>query len=131
MPNPISSAYNWATSPLVPKSAIAPAQQTLEEPHLDQSPAMARLKGFGSGALEGLRGLTTPLNVASMALPYLRGAAPAAEAVSGLRGALAAGSEAASLPAEFAPATEAGEAAYNATRPVAGAARAPATAAYE
>ena len=47
--------------PLVPHSAIDPLQQWLEKRRLDQSVGEAQLKGFGSGALEGLRGLTSPL----------------------------------------------------------------------
>lgn len=102
MPNPLKSIYDAATTPLVPKSAIAPAQQALEEPHLDQSPMMARLKGFGSGALEGLRGLTSPLDLAANAslvagpgLRAARGARAGVGAIEGLTGALR-GPEAAS-----------------------------------
>lgn len=52
--------------PLVPKEAIDPLQQWLEQRRLDQSPMEAQIKGFGSGALEGLRSLTSPANLASM-----------------------------------------------------------------
>ncbi len=62
-------------NPLVPQSAIDPYQQQLEEPQLEQSPWMARLKGFGSGALQGLRGLTSPLNLAGLAGTALGGGA--------------------------------------------------------
>ena len=62
-----SNAWNWANNPLVPKSAIQGTQDYLEEPQLEQSPWMARMKGFGSGALEGLRGLTSPINLAGIA----------------------------------------------------------------
>lgn len=64
--------------PLLPQSAIDPAQQYLEQPKLDQSPWMARLKGFGSGALEGLRNLTKPselAGIASLAIPGMGEAA--------------------------------------------------------
>jgi hypothetical protein len=60
--------------PLVPKSWIAPAQEALDKRRLDQSPLEAKIRGFGAGALEGLRGLTTPAQLASLALPVGRGA---------------------------------------------------------
>lgn len=57
MPN----AYGqFMQRPLVPQQAIQGLQDSLTEPHLDQSPTMARIKGFGAGALDGLRSLTTP-----------------------------------------------------------------------
>jgi hypothetical protein len=65
---------NWLTTPLVPKSAIQGTQDKLEQPKLDQSPFMAGLKGFGSGALEGLRGQTSPLNLAGIAAMMIPGA---------------------------------------------------------
>ena len=40
-----------------PKSWIDTAQESLDERSLDQSPLEAQIKGFGSGALEGLKGL--------------------------------------------------------------------------
>lgn len=70
-----------AQTPLVPQSAIQPAVSSLTEPKLDQSPMMARIKGFGAGALEGLRGQTSPLNLAALAtLPMGGGAARGAVA---------------------------------------------------
>jgi hypothetical protein len=67
MPNWLSDAWNAANTPLVPKQAIKGMQDSLEEPHLDQSPLMAGIKGFGSGTLEGLRGLTSPIQLAGIA----------------------------------------------------------------
>jgi hypothetical protein len=51
---------NWFTDPLLPQSAVQPLQDKLTEPSLTQSPWMAALKGFGAGALEGVRGMTSP-----------------------------------------------------------------------
>src|SRR5213593_3770817 len=81
---------NWLTNPLVPQSAIQSTQESLEQPQLDQSPWMARLKGFGSGALEGLRRQTSPLNLAGIAGtalgagPLLRGGSALAEGAGAL-----------------------------------------------
>lgn len=52
--------------PLVPQTAIDPMQKWLDQRRLDQSPEEAQLRGFGSGALEGLRSLTSPINLAGM-----------------------------------------------------------------
>ena len=57
-----------ALTPLVPETAVAPAVASLTTPKLDQSPWMARLKGFGAGALEGVREQTSPLNLISAAM---------------------------------------------------------------
>lgn len=78
--NPVAQALN---TPLVPQKAIQPVQDYLEKPQLDQSPLKAGLKGFASGALEGLRGFTSPLGLANlgiMASPW-GGAARMAEAL--------------------------------------------------
>jgi hypothetical protein len=103
---------NWFTDPLLPQSAVQPIQDKLTEPSLTQSPWMAALKGFGAGALEGVRGLTSPAMIGGMLMDdvplaagaaYLtRGASTAAkvapevaelssvapEAVQGLKGAM-------------------------------------------
>jgi hypothetical protein len=67
MPNPLdqaNSAYDkyaqWFQKPLLPQSAIQGLQDSLTEPKLDQSPLMAQVKGFGAGALDGIRNLTSP-----------------------------------------------------------------------
>lgn len=52
--------------PLVPQSAIEPLQRKLDQRRLDQSPEEAQLRGFGAGALEGLRGLTSPASLAGL-----------------------------------------------------------------
>ena len=52
--------------PLVPQSAIDPLQELLDRRRLDQSPLEAQVRGFGAGALEGLRGLTSPASLAGM-----------------------------------------------------------------
>lgn len=101
---------NFLTEPLVPRSVTKPAEDYLTEPQLDQPEWMAQLKGFGAGALEGLRELTSPVNIAGM-LPMGRiagtagklagraaGAIPeaaaGAEAIQGLSKAIPAGMEA-------------------------------------
>lgn len=61
------------TAPLVPQveQAADTTADTITTPHLAQSPTMARLKGFGAGALQGaghlLSDMTSPLNLALMA----------------------------------------------------------------
>lgn len=55
-----------ANTPLVPENVTKPYTDYLTEPHLDQSPTMARIKGFFGGALEGARGLTSPAMLAGM-----------------------------------------------------------------
>ena len=62
----LKKAGSFATTPIVPKSAIQPAQDMLDSPSLERSPMEARMRGFGAGALEGLRGMTTPLDVAGL-----------------------------------------------------------------
>lgn len=56
-----------ANTPLVPQSAIQPTQDALTQPRLNQSVPMAMLKGFGAGALGGLRNQTSPANLAGIA----------------------------------------------------------------
>lgn len=91
--NMLQKGWGMANEPLLPQSAIQPTVDSLTEPHLDQSPWMARLKGFGAGALEGLRGQTSPLNIAGLATMGMgggqagnavRGAKALPEAIQGL-----------------------------------------------
>lgn len=99
MPGPLDKL----TQSIVPQSWIQPAQDYLTEPHLDQSPAMAKLKGFGAGALQGLRDLATPANIATAMVPPMggavRGVAAAARPVRALEAAFPAVREA--VPAAF------------------------------
>ncbi len=96
MPNPLSaikSAYDWATTPLVPEAPVRAMQERMTTPTLDQSPLGARLRGFGAGALEGLRSLTSPAQLASLAamVPGVGGlgaVGKGAEAAAGLREAM-------------------------------------------
>ena len=84
--------------PLVPQSAISPLQEVLERRRLDQSPLEAQFKGFGSGALEGLRSLSSPaqlLNIGALAVPALGATRLAPRILQGLRAAST------GLPAEF------------------------------
>lgn len=73
--------------PLLPQSAIDPLQKRLERRSIDQSPLEAQILGFGSGALEGLRGLTSPISLAGMlpggAVAKLASAAPKAARMMG------------------------------------------------
>ena len=89
---------NWFTTPLVPPSVIKPAQDAIDTPTADRGPWEARLRGFGAGALEGLRQQTSPLGLAGLAASAIPagvmgrvagGAAKVApEAIQGLRGVL-------------------------------------------
>ncbi len=114
MPGPLDylkKAGQFVNEPLVPKSAIEPMQEALDAPSLERSPMEARLRGFGAGALEGLRGLTSPLSIGTMfmGMPELGAAKGVA------RGMQAA--ESLAPAAEFvAPGAEA---AFNAARPAA------------
>lgn len=110
----LQALLSRATTPIVPQQAIQPAVDSLTEPKLDQSPMMAKLKGFSAGALEGARGLTDPLTLGSMAIPgglALRGAKSAGKAITGIRQSVPALGE---TIAEFTPVG--GEATYNAGR---------------
>lgn len=75
MPGPLDYAkqgWNWANKPLVPPSETV---DKLAQPGLEDSPGWARVKGFTSGALEGLRGQTSPLNLAGLATLGMGGGA--------------------------------------------------------
>lgn len=89
MPGPLDllkRGYNFATTPLVDEESIRPAQDMIDPgPSMDRSPMEARMRGFGAGALEGMRGLTTPLDLAAVAMPM------AGRAISGLKGMMGAG----------------------------------------
>ena len=71
---------HWLTEPLVPPS---PTVERMAQPGLQDTPAWARIKGFGSGALEGLRQQTSPLNLGAAAVSAL----PMGAMLQGLRGA--------------------------------------------
>ena len=77
--------------PLIPQTAVSPLQEALERRRLDQSPLEAQLKGFGSGALEGLRSLSSPaqlLGLAGLAVPAVRAAGVAPRVMQGLQRAM-------------------------------------------
>jgi len=80
MPNPL----DFLTTPIISKQAIKPTQDLIENPSKAYGPVESRVRGFASGALEGLRGLTTPLDIGSAILPELAGLGKGAKAVSGL-----------------------------------------------
>lgn len=89
MPNPLDllrKLGSFATTPLVDEETIAPYQDALDHPTLERSPMEARLRGFGAGAMEGVRSMTDPLSIASFAIPgmhSLMGAARGAEGIAG------------------------------------------------
>lgn len=95
---------NWYTTPLVTPEAIKPLQDRLDSPSLERSPMEARIRGFGAGALEGLRGFTSPAEMAGLAalavpgIGMMRGAGRVAEsaprAIRGLSRAIPAAGEA-------------------------------------
>lgn len=58
---------NFAMEPLLPKEAIEPVQEAIDSPTLERSPGLARIQGFGAGALEGLRNLTSPVELGGLA----------------------------------------------------------------
>ena len=77
---------NWMdylTEPLVPEAPVRRLQEQIDAPTLERAPWEARARGFGAGALEGLRGLTSPLSLASM-LPVGQAASMAPRAVQAL-----------------------------------------------
>lgn len=130
------------TDPLVPEEPIRKLQEQMTTPKLDESPWWAMTKGFGAGALEGLRGQTSPLNLAGIAASFIPGAGAAARGGAALAeapqlakagGAMAGLAEAAPQAlhdvAEFAPVG--GEGAWNAARGVAEKFTDPAEAAYK
>lgn len=134
------------TEPLVPEEPVRKLQEKMTTPVLDENPLWAQVKGFGAGALEGLRGQTSPLNIASNLAMLIPGAgvvgrggaalaeAPQAAAQFGKAGGAMAGlAEAAPQAlhdvAEFAPVG--GESAWNAARGVAEKVTDPAEAAYK
>lgn len=100
---------NYLTEPLIPKGPVDWLANQVDKRSLEQTPMMARLKGFGAGALEGLRSLTSPLQLAAFAAPYLRGSRAVAEVPAAMEGL-----------AGYVPAAEyvaqGGEEAYNAAR---------------
>ncbi len=60
-----SSASPYAGDPVQANTPLLPSMgQHLDDPTLNRSPWEARLRGFGSGALEGLRSLSTPMSLA-------------------------------------------------------------------
>ena len=65
---------NWLTNPLIPLEWLEKAQGMIDSPTAERSPLEASLRGFGAGALEGLRDMTSPLNLALSAAPVARGA---------------------------------------------------------
>ena len=87
---------NWMdylTEPLVPEAPVRRLQEQIDAPELERSPWEARLRGFGAGALEGLRGLSSPMALAGM-LPAGRLATTAARGAQGLSRAIPAAARA-------------------------------------
>lgn len=70
MPGPLDylkKAGTFLTTPLLSQESIQPIQDAIA-PSAEASPMEARIRGFGQGALEGLRGLTTPADLASLVM---------------------------------------------------------------
>ncbi len=93
MPNPLDylkKLGSAAITPLVDEDTIAPYQDALDAPSEQRSPFEAQLRGFGAGAMEGVRRMTSPLEMGSMmlgggaAFAGLRGAGRAGQAISRL-----------------------------------------------
>lgn len=66
MPNWLKNAWGWANTSLIPDSMAQPVEDAIDHPTLDRSPLEASLRGFGAGALEGLRQQVTPLNALAL-----------------------------------------------------------------
>ena len=117
----LKGAWDWANTPMIGGSEQI---NQIDAPALERSPLEAGIRGFGAGALEGLRGFTTPLSVASAALPIpgmgraagAIGRAPGA--VQGLRGGAKPAFQVAETLGERLPefAAVGGEGMYNAAR---------------
>jgi hypothetical protein len=65
MPN-LSDLWSASNQSLIPQSAVTSAQNAITTPRLDESPTWAKIKGFGAGALQGLRDQITPLGIAAL-----------------------------------------------------------------
>jgi hypothetical protein len=52
-----------ATTPLVPEAHTKPIQDAIDSPSLERSPMEARLRGWHAGTIEGLRSLTSPIDI--------------------------------------------------------------------
>lgn len=70
----LSKIWHGISDPLTdaPSRFANQVANTIDSPSLDTSPMMARIKGFGAGALQGLgdtiSGMTSPLNLATAAM---------------------------------------------------------------
>lgn len=111
------SASELLHKPLIPEEPVRKLQEQIDPRSLEQSPWVARLRGFGAGALEGLRNLSSPAqlaNIASVAIPMM-GAYRAPKAVQGLAEAISDAAPAAQTLGELLPeyTPRGGEALYN------------------
>lgn len=76
MPGPfdlLKQVWRGANTPLVPQEWTDQAADMIDSPSLDRGVNRATLEGFGAGALQGAQTLTTPLNIAGMLVPALKG----------------------------------------------------------
>jgi hypothetical protein len=70
----LSKAWHTISDPLtdLPSRVAKKAADYIDQPSLERSPTMARIAGFGAGALQGIgdavSGLTSPINLATAAL---------------------------------------------------------------
>lgn len=87
--------------PLIPKEAFQGLQDAIDPRQAGSDVLEARLRGFGSGALEGLRSLSSPQGLsllATVAAPMLGGMGAAAKAIPAATRVLP---RAVTMPAEF------------------------------
>lgn len=75
----IEELLKRATTPLVPEAAVKPVQDAIDSPALDRGVGNARVRGFAAGALDGVRGMTSPVSLLSAAAG-LRGLGQGAKA---------------------------------------------------
>ena len=64
----LKKAWGFANTPLVNADGAADA---IDSPSVERSPMEARVRGFGAGALQGLAGMSTPLNIGMAAMPAM------------------------------------------------------------
>lgn len=83
---PLKNAWNTANEPLVPEEPVRRLGEQMTTPHLDESPTWAKLKGFGAGALEGLRQQTSPVNIVSNLATMIPAASMISRGVKAARG---------------------------------------------
>lgn len=81
----LKRGWQAANTPIIDEETIQPYQDMVDSPSLERSPMEARMRGFGAGAMEGMRQLATPLNMGMMAagpaIGMMRGAKAASKVI--------------------------------------------------